>query len=36
MKKNILVISSTPRKNGNSFVLAQAFAEGAAEALEQN
>ncbi len=30
--KNILIISSSPRKNGNSETLAAAFAKGAAEA----
>ncbi len=32
MSKKILVISTTPRRNGNSYLLAQAFAEGAREA----
>ncbi len=30
--KNILIISSSPRKNGNSEILAAAFAKGATEA----
>ena len=32
MPKNILIISSSPRKNSNSHALAKAFAEGAREA----
>lgn len=32
MSKNVLVISTTPRKNGNSFRLAKAFADGAESA----
>ena len=32
MSKNVLIISSSPRKGGNSEVLAAAFAKGAAEA----
>lgn len=32
MKKNVLVISSTPRKGGNSDLLADAFFKGAQEA----
>lgn len=31
MSKKILILSSTPRKNGNSEMLAEAFAKGAAE-----
>lgn len=32
MSKNVLIISTSPRKNGNSETLAEAFAEGAADA----
>ena len=32
MSKNILVISTSPRKNGNSALLAEEFARGAADA----
>ena len=32
MPKNVLIISSSPRKNSNSHALAKAFAEGAREA----
>ncbi len=32
MSKNILIISTTPRKGGNSDVLAEAFADGAGSA----
>lgn len=32
MKKNILVLTGSPRKNGNSSMLADAFTEGAKEA----
>lgn len=32
MNKKVLIVSSTPRKNGNSDVLAEAFARGAREA----
>lgn len=32
MAKNIVIVSSTPRKNGNSDVLAEEFARGAREA----
>jgi len=35
MSKNVLVISSSPRKNGNSAKLAEAFAKGAADAGHQ-
>ena len=31
MSKKVLILSSTPRKNGNSEMLAEAFAKGAAE-----
>ena len=30
--KNVVIISSTPRANGNSFVLAKEFARGASDA----
>lgn len=32
MKKNILILSTSPRKNGNSEMLAREFARGAEEA----
>jgi multimeric flavodoxin WrbA len=32
MSKNVLILSSTPRKNGNSSILCDRFAEGAREA----
>ena len=32
MSKNVLIISTSPRKNGNSETLADAFAKGAADA----
>lgn len=32
MKKNIVIVSSTPRKDGNSDILAEEFARGAKEA----
>jgi multimeric flavodoxin WrbA len=32
MSKNVLILSSTPRKNGNSSILCDQFAEGAREA----
>ena len=32
MAKNVLIISATPRKGGNSELLAQAFADGAKDA----
>lgn len=32
MSKNVLIISTSPRKNGNSAALAEAFAKGAADA----
>ena len=32
MSKTVLIISSSPRKNGNSETLADAFAKGAREA----
>ena len=32
MKKNILILSTSPRKNGNSQMLAREFARGAEEA----
>ena len=32
MSKTVFIVSSTPRKNGNSEVLAEAFARGATEA----
>lgn len=35
MNKNILVISTSPRKGGNSETLADAFIQGAAEAGHQ-
>ena len=35
MSKNILVISTSPRKNGNSALLAEEFARGAADAGHQ-
>lgn len=35
MNKNILVISTSPRKNGNSALLAEEFARGAADAGHQ-
>lgn len=35
MKKTILVISTSPRKNGNSETLADAFMKGAADAGNQ-
>ena len=35
MNKNVLIISSSPRKGGNSETLAAAFAEGAREAGNQ-
>jgi multimeric flavodoxin WrbA len=35
MSKKILILSSTPRKNGNSRILSQRFAEGAREAGHQ-
>ena len=31
MNKNVLIISTSPRKNGNSEILADAFAKGAAD-----
>lgn len=31
MNKNVVIISSTPRKNGNSQILSEAFAKGANE-----
>ena len=31
MKKNILILSTSPRKNGNSTMLAREFAMGAAK-----
>lgn len=31
MKKNVLILSSSPRKNGNSDILCDEFAKGAAE-----
>lgn len=31
--KNVIVVTSSPRKNGNSEVLAQKFAEGAKSAI---
>jgi len=34
-KKNVLVITGSPRKNGNSGILAEAFIEGAAKAGQQ-
>lgn len=33
MSENVLIISSSPRKNGNSNALADAFANGAKEAF---
>ena len=35
MNKKVLIISSSPRKDGNSETLAAAFAEGAREAGHQ-
>ena len=35
MRKNVLILSSSPRKGGNSETLAAAFAEGAQEAGNQ-
>ena len=35
MNKNVLIISSSPRKGGNSEMLATAFAKGAQEAGNQ-
>lgn len=35
MKKHVLVVSTSPRKGGNSDTLAEAFAEGAREAGHQ-
>ncbi len=35
MKKKVLIISSSPRKGGNSETLAAAFAKGAREAGNQ-
>ena len=32
MSKKVFIVSSTPRKNGNSDILAEEFARGAAEA----
>lgn len=32
MSKNVLIISTSPRKNGNSAALAESFAKGAADA----
>ena len=32
MSKKIFIVSSTPRKNGNSDILAEEFARGAREA----
>ena len=34
MNKKVLIISSSPRKGGNSETLAAAFAEGAREAVQ--
>ena len=35
MRKNVLILSSSPRKGGNSEMLATAFAKGAQEAGNQ-
>lgn len=35
MRKNVLILSSSPRKGGNSETLAAAFAKGAQEAGNQ-
>lgn len=35
MNKNVLLISTSPRKGGNSEMLAEAFAKGAAESGNQ-
>ena len=36
MKKNILILSTSPRKNGNSEMLAREFARGAEEARQNH
>lgn len=35
MKKSILIISASPRKNGNSDILCDEFARGATEAGQE-